>query len=58
MAIVFFLRGVFCLYFEMCLRILISVTQSQDQNAEQNHNINIYDKFFKRVEQFRYLEQP
>jgi hypothetical protein len=28
---------------------------SQDQNAGQNHNVQIDNKPFKRVEQFKYL---
>jgi hypothetical protein len=39
----------------MYLGILISVSQSQCQNAEQNHNIQIYDKSFEREEQIKYL---
>jgi hypothetical protein len=28
---------------------------SRDQNAGQNHNVKIENKFFERAEQFRYL---
>jgi len=28
---------------------------SRDQNAGQNHNIQVYNKSFERVEQFKYL---
>jgi hypothetical protein len=31
------------------------MVMSRNQNAGQNHNINIDDKFFERVEQFKYL---
>jgi hypothetical protein len=31
------------------------MVMSQDQNAEQNHNIKIDNESFERVEQFRYL---
>jgi hypothetical protein len=31
---------------------------SPDQNAGQNHNVKIENKFFERAEQFRYLGTP
>jgi len=31
------------------------VIVSQDQHARQNHNVNIENKFFERVEDFKYL---
>jgi protein associated with RNAse G/E len=32
------------------------MVMSRDQNAGQNNNINLDNKFFERVEQFKYLE--
>jgi hypothetical protein len=34
------------------------MVMSQDQNAGQNRNIQIGNKSFKIVEQFKYLDNP